>query len=106
MDPDSPNSPISDNAGANTSVAGSSCPNIKEYEEINRLSELKWLQFEVVSTDGGQFSDEYKCEYMLDTDSTHVYCTRKKENTNIVLKIAEASCFVLTHILIKAPESG
>lgn len=96
--PPTPSSPTSMNID-------SACPDMKRFERINQCSELKWLQFKVVSTDGGQYSEEYRCDNMLDNDSS-VYCTRKKENTNIVLKIADSSSFVVTHILIKAPELG
>jgi hypothetical protein len=100
---DTPPSPLSHSRDQN--ITGTNCPNVKEFARLNRCSELKWLQFELVSSDGGQFSEDYRCEYMLDNDAS-VYCTLKKENTNIILKIAESSSFVLTHILIKAPETG
>lgn len=88
-----------------TTIMGTKCPDLKEYARLNRSSELQWLNFEIVSNDGGQFSEDYKCEHMLDNDAS-VFCTLKKENTNIVLKISESTSFILTHILIKAPEAG
>ncbi|KAL0481614.1 hypothetical protein AKO1_012490 [Acrasis kona] len=88
----------------NTTQNRSGCPDFKKFLRNNRTSELKWLQFKLVSSDGGQCED-YKCENLLESDAS-VYCTQKKDNTNIVIQISEANYFVLTHILIKAPETG
>jgi len=71
----------------------------------NHLPQL--LKFTALSSDGGQFSNSYKCDNMLAADS-NVYATRKKENINIILKFVSdvASTFVLTHFIVKAPEHG
>jgi len=66
---------------------------------------LKLLQFSVVSTDGGHFSHNYRVDNLLVPDAT-VYCTKKKRNTNIVLRFQEPYPFTLTHIIVKAPENG
>lgn len=68
-----------------------------------RPGDIQLLKFSVVSTDGGQYSSNYKCENFLSPDSK-VYCTQKKENINIVLKHELEVPFVLTHIIVKAPE--
>jgi len=60
-------------------------------------------KFELVSTDGGQCSANYSCHNMLNCDGK-VYCTKKKGNVNIVLKYPGDDSFVLTHIIVKAPE--
>eukprot|EP00698_Gefionella_okellyi_P009569 TRINITY_DN2445_c0_g1_i1.p1 TRINITY_DN2445_c0_g1~~TRINITY_DN2445_c0_g1_i1.p1 ORF type:complete len:233 (-),score=17.84 TRINITY_DN2445_c0_g1_i1:529-1179(-) len=62
------------------------------------------LRFKVVTTDGGYFSPEYQCSNLIRADST-VYSTTKKENTNVVLKFDDVGPFVLTHIIVKAPDA-
>jgi hypothetical protein len=63
------------------------------------------LKFEFIATDGGQYSPSYKCDNMLKGD-TRVYCSMKKDNVNILLRYNSDIPFVLTHIIVKAPEFG
>ncbi len=67
--------------------------------------DLELLKLNVISTDGGQYSSQYKCENLLQNDA-NVYCTKKKENVNICLAFAEEGPFTLTHLIVKAPEHG
>lgn len=71
----------------------------------NPTTSTQMLKFKLVSSDGGEFSEDYSCENMLRSDSS-VYCTSRKENTNVILKFASDSSFVLTHVIIKSPEQG
>lgn len=63
------------------------------------------LNMEIVSCDGGLYSDEYSYppENILKNDSS-VYCT-KGNRCNIVLRHQGASVFSLKELVIKAPES-
>ena len=86
------------------------CPNVQEYLKRTASSHSQFLQFKLISRDGGEYSSEYTCANMLKQDSS-VYCTTRKENTSVVLKLDErknenASHFVMTHVIVKAPETG
>lgn len=70
---------------------------------FNSSTSTRMLNFHLVSSDGGEYSEDYSCENMLIADSS-VYCTSKKENVNIILK--HESSFILTHVIVKAPEMG
>eukprot|EP00002_Diphylleia_rotans_P001147 TRINITY_DN10634_c0_g1_i1.p1 TRINITY_DN10634_c0_g1~~TRINITY_DN10634_c0_g1_i1.p1 ORF type:complete len:183 (+),score=27.98 TRINITY_DN10634_c0_g1_i1:54-602(+) len=61
------------------------------------------LQFKLVNTDGGQHSQQYRCENMLIGNST-VYCTQKASNINIVLRHESDQPFCLEGIVVKGPE--
>ncbi|KAK7428913.1 hypothetical protein QQZ08_004527 [Neonectria magnoliae] len=63
------------------------------------------LQMEIVSCDGGMFSNEssYAAENILKND-TSVYCT-KGNRCNIVLRHQGATVFTLQELVIKAPAS-
>ncbi|KAF5138637.1 hypothetical protein E5D57_002423 [Metarhizium anisopliae] len=63
------------------------------------------LQMEIVSCDGGMFSNEssYAAENILKDDSS-VYCT-KGNRCNIVLRHQGATVFTLEELVIKAPAS-
>lgn len=63
------------------------------------------LQMEIVSCDGGMFSNEssYAAENIL-RDDTSVYCT-KGNRCNIVLRHQGATVFTLQELVIKAPAS-
>ncbi|KAH6671507.1 hypothetical protein F5X68DRAFT_141207 [Plectosphaerella plurivora] len=63
------------------------------------------LTMEIVSCDGGLYSDEssYACENILKNDNS-VYCT-KSNRCNIVLRHQGATAFSLKEIVIKAPAS-
>ncbi|KAF7553093.1 hypothetical protein G7046_g7198 [Stylonectria norvegica] len=63
------------------------------------------LQMEIVSCDGGMFSNEssYAAENILKNDSS-VYCT-KGNRCNIVLRHQGATVFTLQELVIKAPAS-
>ncbi|KHO00762.1 uncharacterized protein MAM_01540 [Metarhizium album ARSEF 1941] len=63
------------------------------------------LQMEIVSCDGGMFSNEssYAAENILKDDSS-VYCT-KGNRCNIVLRHQGATVFTLEELIIKAPAS-
>lgn len=63
------------------------------------------LHFEVVSTDGGEHSAQYKCENMLKPDAS-VYCTEKRTNVNVSLRLVDEPFYTITHFVIKAPEFG
>ncbi|KAL2753594.1 hypothetical protein ACRALDRAFT_1077423 [Sodiomyces alcalophilus JCM 7366] len=64
------------------------------------------LTMEIVSCDGGLFSNgsSYTYENILKNDKS-VYCT-KSSRCNIVLRHQGATCFVLKELIIKAPGSG
>lgn len=65
------------------------------------------LKMEIVSCDGGIFSDHggnYAAENVLKNDST-VYCT-KSNRCNLVLRHQGATAFSLKELIIKAPHSG
>ena len=61
------------------------------------------LQMEIVSCDGGMFSNEssYSADNILKMDSS-VYCT-KGNRCNIVLRHQGATVFTLSELIIKAP---
>ncbi|KAM5345381.1 hypothetical protein ACJ41O_011243 [Fusarium nematophilum] len=63
------------------------------------------LQMEIVSCDGGMFSNEssYAAENILKNDNS-VYCT-KGNRCNIVLRHQGATVFTLRELVIKAPAS-
>lgn len=63
------------------------------------------LRMEIVSCDGGMFSNEssYAAENIL-KDDTSVYCT-KGNRCNIVLRHQGATVFTLRELVIKAPAS-
>jgi hypothetical protein len=63
------------------------------------------LQMEIVSCDGGMFSNEssYAAENILKDDNS-VYCT-KGNRCNIVLRHQGATVFTLEELIIKAPAS-
>jgi len=66
---------------------------------------LKLLKFSVVSSDGGHFAQNYCVENIISQDAS-VYCSKKRHNTNIVLKFEENFPFTITHVIVKAPEHG
>jgi len=72
-------------------------PSLETYNTIRPLN------FAVASTDGGQYSSDYECVNMLRPDNS-VYSTRKRENINVILKFDEPGIFVLTHVVVKAPD--
>lgn len=63
------------------------------------------LELEIVSCDGGLYSDEpsYAAENILKNDAT-VYCT-KGNRCNVVLRHQGATVFSLKELVIKAPGS-
>jgi len=69
-------------------------------------SDLEMLRMQIITCDGGQNSSQYRCENLLAADAT-VYCSKKRENINILLSLADdgpnKGVFVLTHFMVKAP---
>lgn len=63
------------------------------------------LEMEMVSCDGGMFSNElsYAAENILKNDNS-VYCT-KGNRCNIILRHRGATAFTLSELVIKAPTS-
>ena len=62
------------------------------------------LQMEIVSCDGGMYSNPYSAENILKDDEDKVYCT-KGNRCNIVLRHQGGSAFTLQELVIKAPAS-
>lgn len=62
------------------------------------------LQMEIVSCDGGMYSNPYSAENILKDDEDKVYCT-KGNRCNIVLRHQGGSAFTLQELIIKAPAS-
>lgn len=77
------------------------------------LSLLKWT---LVSTDGGQYSSSYTAACMLQVGrciakrcsraqpDNQVYCSKRRENVNVMLETAEEAPPTITHVIVKAPE--
>eukprot|EP01104_Vermistella_antarctica_P004173 TRINITY_DN14686_c0_g1_i1.p1 TRINITY_DN14686_c0_g1~~TRINITY_DN14686_c0_g1_i1.p1 ORF type:complete len:357 (-),score=63.06 TRINITY_DN14686_c0_g1_i1:86-1156(-) len=59
--------------------------------------------FTVEETDGGSYSNNYSVDNILSFDGK-VYCSKKGGNVNVVLRYNGKSPFVITHLLVKAPE--
>jgi len=63
---------------------------------------------EIVSCDGGEFSDSYSAMYRAENvlrDDKSVYCT-KSSRCNLLLRHQGETTFCLQKIVIKAPERG
>ncbi|KAF9163684.1 hypothetical protein BGX21_006223 [Mortierella sp. AD011] len=74
---------------------------------VNEAQGDVWpLSFEMYHADGGEFNASHSVENVLKNDSS-VYCSRRSNNINICLKLAEPhQTFVLTQFRAKAPTTG
>mmetsp|Transcript_31557 Transcript_31557/g.94847 ORF Transcript_31557/g.94847 Transcript_31557/m.94847 type:complete len:181 (-) Transcript_31557:353-895(-) len=73
--------------------------------EPDRIHGRALLKLEVVASDGGEYSSEYKLANLLQ-QNTATYCSSKSKNIVVVLEHAAPGSFVVTHGVMRSPPRG
>lgn len=84
----------------------------ESYQSLPALSGEPWsgeeaLRFELLHSDGGEYSQEYECENLLKNDySCYCSATEKREGINVIAKFKDGDSCNLTHVEVRAPCEG
>jgi len=73
---------------------------LEKVEQEPTWEHFKLLLPKVISTDGGQESEHYSVENVVE-NNMRVYCTQIENNVNIVLECPER--VLITHVIVKLP---